>query len=410
MRASQIINAKMKDNSIDFDVSRLIQGMSKSFTTVEQLNNSTLVEDEQGQRATLVLPRATVITKKQTASVSLNYVSNQTNQSTENKCKEYTKKTVIVLSSLYVAAGSGMALMPLLNEELKTLENFNINIDNHPAWLILSTVNTGLLIGSCAGITSYHALTHEQEKSDLTNNQKLIAFTAKAGAAMSTLLQLGLMWNIEIENQKIEGSSGFDQFMAWATFSTAPLVIYNTIEGSEKIKKILSGEDHQTLNSLGEKLVVYGIAASSFIPRAIAYTAITKEVSEHIGLEESPATAAGIGLGGVLAASFSAIVEYASLKEIFKNRDEPYSLKEKLLGALSSVEGAWFSLATISKALKSVPDWNALLDGSLFFPYFVSRTVHESASIFDTFFLLSEHEKDKFVIESEVIGDIQSDE
>lgn len=395
----------MKDNSIDFDVSRLIQGIGKSFTTVEQLNNSTLVEDEQDNRTILVLSR-----EKEIYPIISKHDSSQTNQSTENKRKEYTKKAAIVLSSLYVASGSGMALMPLLNEELETLENFGINIHNHPAWLILSTVNTGLLIGACAGIASYHAFTHEQEKSNLTNNQKLIAFIAKAGAAMSTLLQLGLMWNIEIENQRVEGSSGFDQFMAWAAFSTTPLIVYNTIEGSEKIKKILSGKDHQTLNSLGEKLVIYGITATSFIPRSMAYTAITKQVLEHIGLEETPASAVGIGLGGILAASFSAIVEYASLKEIFKNRDEPYSLKEKLLGTLSSVEGAWFSLATISKALKSVPYWNALLDGALFFPYFVSRTVHESTSIFDTFSLLSEHEKDKFAIESEVIGDIESDE
>tara|TARA_B110000908_G_C10223487_1_gene436632 strand:- start:698 stop:1294 length:597 start_codon:yes stop_codon:yes gene_type:complete len=185
---------------------------------------------------------------------------------------------------------------------------------------------------------------------------------------------------------------------------------YNRIEGSEKIKKVISGEDHQTLHSLGEKLAVYGIAVTSFIPRAIAYTAITKEVSERIGFDEDSSTAIGVTLGGVLSASFAAIVEYASMKEIFNTRDSGYSLKEKLLGTFSSLEGAWFSLATISKALKSVPNWNSLLDGALFFPYFVSRTTYEATSIFDTFSLLSEHQEDKFTIESEVIGDIQSDE
>ena len=111
-----------------------------------------------------------------------------------------------------------------------------------------------------------------------------------------------------------------------------------------------------------------------------------------------------------MSASFAAIVEYASVKEIFNTKDSGYSLKEKLLGTFSSLEGAWFSLATISNALKSVPNWNSLLDGALFFPYFVSRTTYEATSIFNTFSLLLEHQEDKFTIESEVIGDIHSDE
>tara|TARA_R110000744_G_scaffold80376_3_gene157798 strand:+ start:1128 stop:1793 length:666 start_codon:yes stop_codon:yes gene_type:complete len=221
----------MKDNNVDFNVSRLIQGMGKGFTTVEQLNNSSLFEEESENRTTLVLPRATVVTKlNKTIPVSLNYPSDQTNQSTDNKCKEYAKKTAIILSSLAVGAGSGMALMPLFNEELETLESFDINIHNHPSWLILSTVNTGLVVGSCATIATYHALNHAHKSNDHNNCQKLLSAVAKTGAAMTTLLQLGLMWNIEIENQEIEESSGFDQFIAWAAFATIPLIIYNTIE------------------------------------------------------------------------------------------------------------------------------------------------------------------------------------
>ena len=392
----------MKLQKIDFSTEALIKGLGKRHTAVDNLNTSSLITDGVSEN----------ISGNQTLSVSAsaNNLSNQTNTSEYQSYKEHAKNVAILLSSLAVGVGSGMALMPLFNEELETLEKFNINIHNHPSWLILSTVNTGLAVGSCATIATYHALNNAHKSNDHNNCQKLLFAVATTGAAMTTLLQLGLMWNIEIKNQEIEGSSGFDQFMAWATFSTVPLIICSTIENSEKIKKVISGEDHQTLHSLGEKLAVYGIAVTSFIPRAIAYTAITKEVSERIGFGEDSSTAIGVTLGGVLSASFAAIVEYASVKEIFNTKDSGYSLKEKLLGTFSSLEGAWFSLATISNALKSVPNWNSLLDGALFFPYFVSRTTYEATSIFNTFSLLSEHQEDKFTIESEVIGDIHSDE
>lgn len=291
-----------------------------------------------------------------------------------------------IVPSAVVSVGTGLAMMPIFNHLVKNSEDFGIDIHSNRGLYIASTTNTFILASFSSFSTMYHFLKKYQEQ--IMADPKYVGISiAKIGASFSMILPLGLLWGVELQNQKVDGSSGFDEFMAWATFTTAPLIIDRVIESIQTIDRIRDNSDSNDykfidLNTMGSKLVVYGLAGLSVTGRAIAYTEAAKTLSLAMGIDPTASLTIGI-IMGLLSSGGVTIFEYNAVKSLFAEQKEPMTIKKAICGAVAAIEGAWFTLPVVSLGLNFAEGWNPLLKGVLFTPLFVSHTVLEANKLYD---------------------------
>ncbi len=282
--------------------------------------------------------------------------------------------------------GTGCAMMPIFNYELRNLENFGIDVHQSEAFFIASTINTLMMITAQCTIELYHYFNNKHDIGHFDSTQNKCLQITKVGSVVSSLLPVVLLWNIEINDQKVSESHGFDEFMQWATFTMIPLLIFKIVEIYEAMTKVIGGAYKDiNLNSIGSKLITYGTTALSTIARGISYSAATEELAKNIGFEEETAKTIGIVIGGVLGSVIPAITEHNTMKSMFKPQEYQLTKTDIAIGTLASLEGAWFALPTVSVGLKATSNWNLLLRFGLFTPYFVNKAVSEANNIYNTY-------------------------
>lgn len=286
-----------------------------------------------------------------------------------------------IVPSTFVAVGTGLAMMPIFNNLIKNSEQFGVDIHSNKILFELSTANTFIITAFSSFATMYNFIKKQQE--DIVPESKNICiFMSKIGASWSVILPLGLLWTVELHNQAVADSQGFDEFMAWATFTTVPLVIDRIIESVNTVDDINKNSSVK-LENVGSKLIVYGLTGLSIAGRAIAYTEIAKAVVEAMGIDETTALVTGIVAGGILGSGGTAIFEYQAIKSLFEHNETSCSIKKVLNATASVIEGAWLTLPLVSLGLKATEEWNPLLKGFLFTPLFISHSTFEANKLYD---------------------------
>lgn len=354
---------------------------------VHSLNDShnlSLIPIRKNSADDIIIPKSDLILSERPNSVSSNSLLHESSIVVLNE-ETHIDKTKSAMCGI-MGIGAGIAMMPIFNHELHELDNYGINVHEHETLFIISTLNTLLLISTCSIINSYKYFTENEIQHALSSSQKVALTTSKIGAVATSLIPIALLWNIEFKDRQVDQSEGFDKFMAWAAFTTIPLMIAKIIENYEVMGKFVKGEYKELkLDSIGSKITTYSVDILSAIARGISFTAITSELCKNIGFEEDTANIIGIVVGGVLTNSVSAINEHFSMKNMFIKQDQPITTKKFAMGVVSAVEGMWFSLPTISAGLNFTSGWNSLLKGMLFAPYFVSKSVNEASNIYKAF-------------------------
>ena len=309
-------------------------------------------------------------------------------QGQESHAQQGNLNKKLLLTSSLCGLGVGVAMMPIFNEEVWNLDNYGIHIHEYEAAFIVSTINTLIVTSICSTIHLFryfdHLLNNNHEAEDLTNLQKTALNLSKVGAVAGSILPIALLWNIELHDQKVSESSGFDEFIAWATFATIPLLIFKFVEAYEAMSGIIKGEyDNIDLDGIGSKLVTYGITVLSALARGISFSAATEELAKNIGFDEDTSRILGILIGGILGSAVSSVSEYYTMKSLFQKREQPLSAKEIIIGGFSSMEGIWFSLPIVSTGLSATQNWDPFIRAAIFAPFFVSRTVFEATNMYN---------------------------
>lgn len=290
----------------------------------------------------------------------------------------------LLLASSILGIGTGFAMMPIFNNEVWDLDKYGIHIHEYESMFIISTINTLLVTSMYSILSLYHYFNSTQEAEELTSSQKVALNFGKVGSVATSILPLALLWNIELHDQQVSGSSGFDKFIAWAAFTTIPLLILKIVEAYEAMSKVVKGEyDDINLDSIGSKLFTYGTTVLSALARGISFSAATIELAKNIGFDEDTSKVLGILIGGVLGSVVSGISEYQAVKSLFRKTEGGFSKREIATSMLSTVEGMWFALPTVSVGLNATQNWNLLIRGAIFTPLFLSRTALEATNMYN---------------------------
>lgn len=301
--------------------------------------------------------------------------------------RNYSKKKACLFAmkaipSVIIGAGTGMAMTPIFNHLVKESDVFGKDIHKNDYVYAISSLNTVLIYSATATFTSYYYFKSSSLNTAYTSNcTKVSIYGAKICGSMAALIPLSLLWGVELQNQNHSHSSGFDQFLAWATFTTLPLILYKSVDASRSIDKIYINRDNISLNSTGAKAFVYTPIAISLVGRFIAYGYASYNMCKAFGLDETSSMALG-AIGGSAAAISTSVLEYNALKSLFKKHPE-YTCKNVVGGVLSTIEGAWLAIPTVSVGLAAISGWNPFIKATLFAPLFFTDTTLQASNIYN---------------------------
>lgn len=298
---------------------------------------------------------------------------------TRNSKAEMAQK---LLPSAIVGVGVGAAMMPVFNHLTKNSEQFGLDIHSNQNMFIVSTANTFIVASFSSYSMMYHFIKQHQDHFEPHVSSTAVKI-AKVGASCSLVLPLGLLWGIELRNQQVAESHGFDEYVAWAAFTTVPLVIHRIIEAIKTVDDIKNNPEHIELNSLGSKLVVYGLAGLSVAGRTIAYAESVKALSLAVGIDSEISLGLGIVAGGLLGSGGDTVFEYQAIKSLFSVNSSAMTPAKVAGGIVATLEGAWFTLPLVSLGLNATQEWSPLLRGALYTPLFVSHSILEATRLYD---------------------------
>ena len=304
-----------------------------------------------------------------------------------NKCLDKFSCTKIKLVQLAISGivgiGTGLAMLPIFDSEVQELSEAGLIIDEYNVASIGVSINTLAIFSTVSTIALYHYMSHRDHKDESTPFQKIALDIAKVASLCSAILPVSQLWAIEVTNQSIVGSSGFDEYLAWATFTTLPLCIYKSLEAFEHLSDfVLNKLHHINLDSIGSNLFVYMPTLLSATGRFIAYTASAAYLGTELGMGEELSLVMGSLIGGVAGSSVIGVAEHNSLKWLFEKREENTTWKQKLGGAICALEGILLTLPLVTTGMEAVKEWNPVFKGMIFSPLFISHSIYEGRCIY----------------------------
>ena len=304
-----------------------------------------------------------------------------------NKCLDKFSCTKIKLVQLAISGivgiGTGLAMLPIFDSEVQELSEAGLIIDEYNVASIGVSINTLAIFSTVSTIALYHYMSHRDHKDESTPFQKIALDIAKVASLCSAILPVSQLWAIEVTNQSIVGSSGFDEYLAWATFTTLPLCIYKSLEAFEHLSDfVLNKLHHINLDSIGSNLFVYMPTLLSATGRFIAYTASAAYLGTELGMGEELSLVMGALIGGVAGSSVIGVAEHNSLKWLFEKREENTTWKQKLGGAICALEGILLTLPLVTTGMEAVKEWNPVFKGMIFSPLFISHSIYEGRCIY----------------------------
>jgi hypothetical protein len=341
-------------------------------------------------------------------------------QVSNNECYNKIKTIAKLAISGAVGAGSALAIMPIMNYNVKQLEEFDIDVHGKENFFIISTLNTLLLLTICNSLGTYKYITHrnainaephieldhEPTRSDVF--KKFLYNLGGVASVIVTLQPLILLWDIERENKQVTNdNTTFDEFTAWATFTTIPLVVYKLLENYGNYTKTIDSYKTRDIeiDSFGAKAFINSTTALSLVGRGIALTHLYDSLLKQTGMNEEASLGLSIALGGVVTNFAQSTLEYGHVQSLFEKQIGHTSCKNKILGFFTSVEGGWFALPLIAQGLNAVGDLNSLLKMLVFLPTFISKMVYEMHNFYDTF---QTFEKPNYIQQIDVINNFEN--
>lgn len=299
----------------------------------------------------------------------------------------YSKALKIGASGL-LGIGTGLAMMPIFNNSIKGLKAFDIDIHDKEALFVISTINTLLVYSYCNIVVMYKFLSQDKILPDLnqeepSKGQKLLKNVGLPLSLLASIQPVIQLWEVENNNKKVDGSDGFDQFMAWATFTTLPLLICKAVNTYDSYSKTITNYKYKNLeiDSIGAKLVTYGLSGLSLVGRGISYTTLTKYIMKELGCSEEVATSFGIILGGIGANLLKGFNEFHTLQSLFEKKLEKTTFCDYIKAVISTAEGVWFALPMTIIGVNAINDMNSILKSALFTPLFLSTLINEATTI-----------------------------
>lgn len=295
-----------------------------------------------------------------------------------------------------VASGTGLAMMPVFNHLVKNSEKFGINVHANETIFDISTINTFGVSLFSSFITTNEFIKKHQE-GEYTKDSPIIVLS-KISGSFSLLLPVGALWITELHNQKVANSSGFDEYIAWATFTTIPLITNQIVSSITNVNKSLAIQEQnkEGILSAGGQIITYGLSLASLVGRSITYTEICKSLILATGVSEEMALTLGIVTGGILATSGISILEHNVIKNLFEIPSTEFTVKKIAIGGFAFAQGVWFTLPLVSIGLDATNNWNPLLKGAVTIPLLASHTVLESTRIYDNISIFCDYISDGF--------------
>jgi hypothetical protein len=125
--------------------------------------------------------------------------------------KKTCSKKWLIFGSTILGAGVGLAMMPIFNEEVEHLENYGIDVHSNSTFFAISTINTLIVAGVSTGFYFYNYLfnSKKEEEPELNKIQKGALALCKVGSFVGSLIPVGMLWNIELKDQKNRGNAWF---------------------------------------------------------------------------------------------------------------------------------------------------------------------------------------------------------
>lgn len=295
-----------------------------------------------------------------------------------------------------VASGTGLAMMPVFNHLVKNSEKFGINVHANDTIFDISTINTFAVSLFSSFITMNEFIKKHQEGKSKSDSPIIIL--SKISSSFSLTLPLGALWITELHNQKVANSSGFDEYMAWAAFTTIPLATNQIISSIVNVNKSLAVQEQNKdgILSVGGQIITYGLSLASLVGRSITYTEICKSLALATGMSDEVALTVGIVTGGILATSGISILEHNVIKNLFEIPSGKFTVKKLAIGSFAFTQGVWFTLPLVSIGLDATNDWNPLLKGAVTIPLLASHTILESTRIYDNISTFCDYVSDGF--------------
>jgi len=350
-------------------------------------------------------------------------VANDSNNSAYFVCRVIGGMFIGVFG-IGVSVFAAAATMPIFQEEVEHLERYKINIRDSSSLKDSCLLNTLTVITAHCGLSlvkkSYDLYkyytnhgansidTEEDIDIPIQKNYKTLRIIAPLLISpISSLMPVYLLWKVELDNQQVAKSHGFDEFMKWATATTVPLIIYRSAHShgsaSKFVNKVIdkltgtrTQEVSAELETIGAKLVVYGTTATAFAGRAITFYSMIKNIMDNIlpddELEVSKKILSVVlGSGMINAVHF--ISDYSKMKELFTtkfNTSEICSVSgvaKAFLAIFSSLEGAWFALPIVGIGIKPIEDIGigTLPKAALLVSMYISHANHESIAFYKGF-------------------------
>jgi hypothetical protein len=294
-------------------------------------------------------------------------------------------KAIQLVLSTTIGIGTGIAMMPIFDKEVQSLDSLGINVDNGTILSSLISINTFILYATSSGIGIYKFL-GDNRQLDITEIKQNALTISKLIVVSASVLPLYQLWSIEIADHKYVGDQGFDEFLAWASFSTVPLCISKSIEAYEYAKELIVNENpNNTLYSIGSKIFVYVPSALSFIGRFIIYSESAVTLLKTLGANDTVADISGIIIGGIFGSSCIGIAEFEAIKSLFDKQINPTNLKNTI-GAIACItEGLFMTLPVISTGVNFMEEYNPLIKTALLAPLLVTHSVLQSKGLYSTY-------------------------
>lgn len=193
-----------------------------------------------------------------------------------------------------------------------------------------------------------------------------------------------MLWDIELHNRKISESQGFDEFIGYALACTIPLLCtkavahWDSITKEKHMKSIEYSFDHKKTLSLFTTFLSIG---GGFF----TYSYMSTEFFKSIGLDEDISIVFGVILGGIIGSAAMAYKTNLELNHLLRASCSGMSKSDILGLVISSLEGIWFSLPTITVANRAMEESNLpdLLKNFLLIPLTLVTFISESKDIFE---------------------------
>lgn len=318
--------------------------------------------------------------KQITPPVSTEYDVLVIKDTTSNKCVTFKNVSL----SLITGAGVGLGMMPIFNFFLKKSPLFGVDLHGNEIVFAVSTANTFMVYGFSSSNQMYQFLSDNHERLfDISSSKKIGMVAAKIGASFSVVFPIALLWHIELSNQKVAGSEGFDQFMAWASVATLPILTDKILTSCNAVNNVFSGKEI-TLTSIGSKGFTYGTSLLGTAGRIASYSAVGYQLGTDMGLPANEALVFSIVFAGLVGSSGVTLFEYQKLKSIFTENNGPLTAKKSLIAAISLLEGAWLSFPLTSVGIEVMANLNLTVKIALLAPMFISHTITESQILYNT--------------------------